>query len=608
MNPFTRYRPIGAQPTGIFPPTDDSLPGGSLPDAFGSPSYAQDGDGSLSDGGPQYNAPEDFAFSDANSARPVQVPPVTPSMDVKSMQPTTALRPIAAQSSNDDDNGASAPPMPPPGLQGAPLPPQQSTTPAEATLGQFDATGKPTTPQTPQTPEDIALAKFLALKRPDKASYKGGKLRTVLGAIAGGLEGAAAGWNRNPNAGALGNNLRENIQNPGFAEATQNFDNRQADLVNQIKTADAVERIKSDAAARQENSEARVQNAVTNAQKQGIVFQLPGAKPPDGLIPTVNPLAGTAGSPYANATAYHDPNYGKFLIDGDLATTSGLKPGWYTQSVLDKAMEVSGKVPKETNVQVSPATAQQMHIAVPTGASTVDVPISTLNAFNTSQAKPPKAAPTATQIGLRRMGLPSDTNLDDLSPDQAKQLAQFSREDAQQFHVTTGNDGTWSIQEDADGKPVEYNSKTGQVRPVAAGGVQKSGTKEKHDAAQEKLIGPARDALQYATDYAAKGIPTGPGDEALMEKFFELAKPSTGFRMSQPQIDMLKNAQGWMNGIEAKLHHLTTGTWFSDKLRSQIVGTMQDIANAKMKAQQPGQAAASGATGAQSLMERHGLK
>lgn len=143
------------------------------------------------------------------------------------------------------------------------------------------------------------------------------------------------------------------------------------------------------------------------------------------------------------------------------------------------------------------------------------------------------------------------------------------------------NQGTWTIQEDAEGKPIEYNSKTGETRAVAAGGVQKAGTKEKRDAAAEKIAAPARDALQYAEDYGKKP-PTGPGDEALMEKFFELAKPSSGFRMTQAQIDMLKHAQGWMNGATAYLHHATTGTWFSDDLRNQIIGTMQDLAKAKV--------------------------
>jgi hypothetical protein len=143
-------------------------------------------------------------------------------------------------------------------------------------------------------------------------------------------------------------------------------------------------------------------------------------------------------------------------------------------------------------------------------------------------------------------------------------------------------EGTWSLEETADGKPILYNSKTAQTRP--ADGIQKSGTKAKADAATEKETAPVQAAQQYAEDYLDNGTFTGPGDEALQEKFFELAKPSTGFRMSQPQIDMLQKSRSWMGSAEAHLRHLTTGTWFSDDQRKQIVDTMKQLGSAKMKA------------------------
>lgn len=144
---------------------------------------------------------------------------------------------------------------------------------------------------------------------------------------------------------------------------------------------------------------------------------------------------------------------------------------------------------------------------------------------------------------------------------------------------TTINQGTWQLDEDQDGKPVLFNSKTGETKAAPAG-IAKAGTKAKVDAAEEKRFGPGRDALAYAHDYMEKPH-TGPGDEALMEKFFELAKPSSGFRMSQPQIDMLKNARGWMSGVEGHLRHATMGTWFSDEQRQQIIDTMENLNNAK---------------------------
>ncbi len=168
------------------------------------------------------------------------------------------------------------------------------------------------------------------------------------------------------------------------------------------------------------------------------------------------------------------------------------------------------------------------------------------------------------------------------------------KQKADNLRPVTPEPGSWSLQEDGKGNSVAFNNKTHEVVPVS--GVQKTGTAAKAAAADEKAQGPARDAIAYADDYLKNGSgPVGPdgkplngkveytgaGDEALMEKFFDLAKPSSGFRMSQPQIDMLKNAQGWQNSIAAKARHVTTGTWFSDQQRNQIVSTIKQIARTK---------------------------
>ena len=145
-----------------------------------------------------------------------------------------------------------------------------------------------------------------------------------------------------------------------------------------------------------------------------------------------------------------------------------------------------------------------------------------------------------------------------------------------------GDEGTWSIQEDSNGNPIEFNDKTGATRP--APNVQKSGTHTKASDAAKKLTEPVDTAVGYADDYLTNGAFTGPGDEALQEKFFELAKPATGFRMTQPQMDMLRNSRGWMGGAEAHLRHMATGTWFSNDQRQQIVNTMKELAESKKKA------------------------
>lgn len=135
-------------------------------------------------------------------------------------------------------------------------------------------------------------------------------------------------------------------------------------------------------------------------------------------------------------------------------------------------------------------------------------------------------------------------------------------------------EGTWSMQEGTDGKPVLFNSKTGATRAAPAN-IQPKGTAAK--------IQPAHDALSYAEEYLKGGSFTGPSDEALMEKFFELAKPSTGFRMSQPQQNMLMQTRDLVQGATAKMKHAFTpdAPYFDDQQRKNIVQTMRDLAKAK---------------------------
>jgi hypothetical protein len=96
-------------------------------------------------------------------------------------------------------------------------------------------------------------------------------------------------------------------------------------------------------------------------------------------------------------------------------------------------------------------------------------------------------------------------------------------------------------------------------------------------------------ALDYATSYLKSGAYTGAGDEALMEKYFELAKPSSGFRMSQPQIDMLMKGRSWMGSAEGIAYHAKTGQWFPPQQRQEIVDTMANLGAAKgVKSEQGG--------------------
>lgn len=125
-----------------------------------------------------------------------------------------------------------------------------------------------------------------------------------------------------------------------------------------------------------------------------------------------------------------------------------------------------------------------------------------------------------------------------------------------------------------DGKVIEITP--GMTLPP---GTQTVGGDMKADAGKQA----AQDALSYATDYLASKKYTGAGDEALMEKYFELAKPSSGFRMTQPQIEMLTKAQDIMNSVVAKGKHLFSpeAPYFSPTLRQQIVDTMTRIESTK---------------------------
>lgn len=126
-----------------------------------------------------------------------------------------------------------------------------------------------------------------------------------------------------------------------------------------------------------------------------------------------------------------------------------------------------------------------------------------------------------------------------------------------------------------------------ELKPgMDATGVQNIGASEKAGAAGQS----AQDALNYANDYMAGGKFTGAGDEALMEKYFELAKPSSGFRMTQAQIEMLQHARDLMGGLEARAKHLLTpeAPYFSDTQRKQIADTMGQLESSKGGAKKEG--------------------
>ena len=147
-------------------------------------------------------------------------------------------------------------------------------------------------------------------------------------------------------------------------------------------------------------------------------------------------------------------------------------------------------------------------------------------------------------------------------------------------------EGTWVAGQDKAGNTIFYNNKNPNHVIEAPENFNKLGTKEKQDAAIDKATKPAREAMGYANTYMSQGTAdrkafTGPGDEALMDKYFELAKPSSGFRMTPGQQKMLIDSRGWMGSLEGRAYHKINGTWFNPQQRQQIVATMGNLAVSK---------------------------
>lgn len=133
--------------------------------------------------------------------------------------------------------------------------------------------------------------------------------------------------------------------------------------------------------------------------------------------------------------------------------------------------------------------------------------------------------------------------------------------------------GTWTLQEDDTGKPILFNSKTGQTRP-APQNLQPRGTAAKDQ--------PVKDALAYAENYMKGGNFTGPGDLALMDQFYQAAKPK---RMNEKQNQLLLESQSFIEsakqGIMRKFS--PNAPYFDDTQRQNIVQTMRDLAKSQTK-------------------------
>ena len=140
--------------------------------------------------------------------------------------------------------------------------------------------------------------------------------------------------------------------------------------------------------------------------------------------------------------------------------------------------------------------------------------------------------------------------------------------------------GTWTVDEGPDGKPVLFNSKTGEQK-AAPEGMHKAGYYDKN-------IAPLEAAKMNITDYLKSGTPNGPDDLALQHEFFTATQPATGFRMTAIQQKALQDAQSLWNSMQAKVQHTASGIMFSDEQRKQIADAALKAIAAKESALQGG--------------------
>lgn len=345
--------------------------------------------------------------------------------------------------------------------------------------------------------------------------------------------------------------IRQNEATEAQAESRRGWaaQRKSTELLNEEKAEQLHNKPAIDAAAQQvkllKDAQEAYDKKVTELHNDGGRILPPGAQPPAGWgqLPLTNPRTN-------EKEIYVQPPFLSAIQETDPALAAELvKRKYMTQDQV--GIPLTSDAVKSYRAQIEKDREAE--------------------ATNTSKVPNPVGL-TPEAVAIRASGQNTGNPILDAMPPEAAARVQASINAPKE-------EGSWTLAENDEGHPIQFNSKTGAIRPVS--GIQKTGTAAKAAADKEKQVGPARDALNYANDYIGNNAPTGPGDEALQEKFFELAKPSVGFRMTQPQIDMLQNSRDWMGSIEAHIRHATTGTWFNDTQRKQIVQTMQDLANAK---------------------------
>ncbi len=221
-----------------------------------------------------------------------------------------------------------------------------------------------------------------------------------------------------------------------------------------------------------------------------------------------------------------------------------------------------------TAIPVTPKQSTQLPAptlgASPSAPTPAGSPVVTPGTPNQLKGKPPSAGDDFSQFYQKWL---KEKNLPDSATNEKKARTEWSSAN----RSPEGESGTWALQEGPDGKPLLFNSKTGQTKPAPEGLVPR-GTAAKDQ--------PTKDALVYAENYMKRGQFTGPGDLALMDQFYQAAKPK---RMNEKQNQLLLESQSMVESAKQSIARKFTpnAPYFDDTQRANIVQTMRDLAQSQ---------------------------
>lgn len=142
--------------------------------------------------------------------------------------------------------------------------------------------------------------------------------------------------------------------------------------------------------------------------------------------------------------------------------------------------------------------------------------------------------------------------------------------------------GTWTLGgEDAQGQPVEINSKSGATRPAPAGTFAK-GAKKAADEATAKANKPNQDLVdQYnqATEFAKTPSPTN--DYALLMNFIGMSKPEQlgKLRLNTQELKLTEGTRSSLGDVEALAQKVANGEMLTPRQRQDMLNTMKIVSD-----------------------------